>query len=245
VCCIEIVGSSIKYARLSDSTQLMVTATGGTGNYTYLWTPAAGLSDPTIQNPTASPSETTTYTVEVNDGSSSISADVLVIVNPLPPTPTITLTGNTLTSSSPTGNQWYCSQGAIEGATGQSYTCTWEDVYFVKVTNENGCVSMQSNSIHVVIYSIDDFEHETDFNIYPNPFNDEVFINSKNSSDKVLYVSVFNNLGQEVLKTKINSKSTSSDEIIKISTAELDNGVYFFKIYSENRVIIKKLIRNR
>ncbi|HQF01929.1 MAG TPA: C25 family cysteine peptidase [Bacteroidales bacterium] len=230
---------------LYDSTQLMVTATGGTGNYSYLWTPAAGLSDPTIQNPTASPSETTTYTVEVNDGSSSINADVLVIVNPLPPTPTIALTGNTLTSSSPTGNQWYCSQGAIEGATGQSYTCTWEDVYFVKVTNENGCVSMQSNSIHVVIYSIDDFEHETDFNIYPNPFNDEVFINSKNSSDKVLYVSVFNNLGQEVLKTKINSKSTSSDEIIKISTAELDNGVYFFKIYSENRVIIKKLIRNR
>ncbi len=35
--------------------------------YTYTWTPATGLSDPNISNPTASPLVTTTYIVEVHD----------------------------------------------------------------------------------------------------------------------------------------------------------------------------------
>ncbi|WP_291722334.1 PKD domain-containing protein [Bernardetia sp.] len=43
-----------------QSVQLNVT--GGTS---YEWTPTTGLSDPTIGNPIASPSETTTYTVKV------------------------------------------------------------------------------------------------------------------------------------------------------------------------------------
>ncbi len=36
---------------------------GGNTAYSYLWTPAAGLSDPTAANPLASPAQTTVYTV--------------------------------------------------------------------------------------------------------------------------------------------------------------------------------------
>ncbi|MCA9520871.1 MAG: hypothetical protein KC609_07855 [Myxococcales bacterium] len=43
-------------------------ATGGDGTYSYLWKPARGLSDPKIANPSANPSETTTYRVTVTDG---------------------------------------------------------------------------------------------------------------------------------------------------------------------------------
>src|SRR5206468_5915282 len=35
------------------------TASGGTPPYTYSWSPAAGLNNTTIANPTASPSQTT------------------------------------------------------------------------------------------------------------------------------------------------------------------------------------------
>lgn len=38
---------------------------GGNPAYTYLWTPATGLSDPTAANPIASPSQTTVYSVQV------------------------------------------------------------------------------------------------------------------------------------------------------------------------------------
>ena len=43
------------------------TATGGSGSYTYSWSSATGLDNPTLANPTASPTTTTTYTVTVTD----------------------------------------------------------------------------------------------------------------------------------------------------------------------------------
>jgi hypothetical protein len=46
-----------------SSTQL--TASGATG---YNWSPSTGLNDPNIQNPTATPAQTTTYVVTGTDG---------------------------------------------------------------------------------------------------------------------------------------------------------------------------------
>jgi hypothetical protein len=55
---------------------------GGTPPFQYYWTPAAGLSSTSIRNPTAAPTDTTTYTVIVTDangcqGGSSITINVL------------------------------------------------------------------------------------------------------------------------------------------------------------------------
>lgn len=52
-----------------ESSQLNVVATGGTGSYTYSWTPTETLSNPSIANPLASPTgvPTTTYKVVVTD----------------------------------------------------------------------------------------------------------------------------------------------------------------------------------
>lgn len=74
------------YADPSDicqggSTQLVANAGGGTGNFTYSWTPTTGLSNPNIYNPIASPSQTTTYTCHVSDGQTSQNVSVTVIVN--------------------------------------------------------------------------------------------------------------------------------------------------------------------
>jgi gliding motility-associated-like protein len=68
-----------------DTTQLNAVVTGGSGNYTFVWTPAEGLNNPLIQNPTAAPQDTTIYTVTVVDSSNTCSAgsdtvEVVVIV---------------------------------------------------------------------------------------------------------------------------------------------------------------------
>lgn len=63
------------------STQLVANAGGGTGNFTYSWTPTTGLSNPNIYNPIASPSQTTTYTCHVSDGQTSQDVTVTVTVN--------------------------------------------------------------------------------------------------------------------------------------------------------------------
>ncbi|HET6584556.1 MAG TPA: hypothetical protein VFG69_13935 [Nannocystaceae bacterium] len=57
--CVDFAGAAV---------QLTATASGGTGTYTYAWTPAGGLDDATSATPLASPTEFTTYTVTVDDG---------------------------------------------------------------------------------------------------------------------------------------------------------------------------------
>jgi hypothetical protein len=58
------------------------TASAGTPPYTYDWTPPAGLDNVHAENPHASPSSTTTYTVSVTDHSGcSAQASVTVQVN--------------------------------------------------------------------------------------------------------------------------------------------------------------------
>ncbi|MHC1731146.1 MAG: PKD-like domain-containing protein [Bacteroidales bacterium] len=51
----------------ASDAQLTASASGGEPGYTYLWSPATGLSDATIANPTAKPAVTTSYTVLVTD----------------------------------------------------------------------------------------------------------------------------------------------------------------------------------
>ncbi|MEM9849914.1 MAG: gliding motility-associated C-terminal domain-containing protein, partial [Bacteroidota bacterium] len=50
-------------------------------NFTYRWSPATGLSDPNIRNPIAMPTETTTYTVEISQGTCRSTKSVTVVVN--------------------------------------------------------------------------------------------------------------------------------------------------------------------
>ncbi|MCO6499399.1 MAG: PKD domain-containing protein [Vicingus serpentipes] len=55
------------------------------GGVSYAWSPITGLNNPSIGNPIASPTATTTYTVTVTDANGCIDTDdILVTVNPLP-----------------------------------------------------------------------------------------------------------------------------------------------------------------
>jgi|GEM_PF-527838 len=67
-----------------DSVMIGGAPTGPAGA-TFLWTPADGLSDPTVANPMASPDDTTAYVVRITDGIGCNSFDTVVVnVNELP-----------------------------------------------------------------------------------------------------------------------------------------------------------------
>ena len=59
-----------------DSIQLSVVVTGGSGSYTYSWTPVSGLNKADILSPVAVVDTTITYTLKVSDpnGCSKVSA---------------------------------------------------------------------------------------------------------------------------------------------------------------------------
>jgi hypothetical protein len=62
---------------------LTSTVSAGTPGYSYNWIPAAGLNDPTIANPVASPAATTTYVLTVTD-SKGCTRSVSITINVLP-----------------------------------------------------------------------------------------------------------------------------------------------------------------
>jgi len=65
--------------------QAQIPANGNSLNYTYQWTPATGLNNPTLLQPTARPNFTTTYTLRViNFGCVSIADSVTISVKPYP-----------------------------------------------------------------------------------------------------------------------------------------------------------------
>ncbi len=134
---------------LGQSTQL--TASGG---MSYSWSPATGLSNPNISNPIATPTVTTTYTVSMNWGACTKTANATVYVsNPslsttATPAATVCNGGTVLISATSNGVAPYnylWSNGAttpnITVATGGTYTVTTTDAY--------GCTAGSSQPVTI------------------------------------------------------------------------------------------------
>jgi hypothetical protein len=203
------------------------------------------LNNPTIANPIASPTETTVYTVEVSDGYTTVTQDATITVHDVPATPFIELDGETLHSDAATGNQWYDSQGPIAGATGQSYTCTYEDVYHVRVSNAFGCESDPSNSIHVVVSGIDELSGLNNLSVFPNPFTNKVNIEFKLEQGTNFTLAVFNALGQEVSVISDNQSATGQIQTFEVSAAGMEKGIYFCKLITGEQVLIQKMVHTK
>ncbi|MCX6269121.1 MAG: GEVED domain-containing protein [Bacteroidetes bacterium] len=69
-----------------STTQLNTIRTGGMSSFTYLWSPATGLSNAAIKDPVASPLTNTIYSVTVTDAlGTTATGNVSITVNPLLP----------------------------------------------------------------------------------------------------------------------------------------------------------------
>ena len=124
----------------------------GPGSQNYSWSPAGSLSNPTIANPTATPTVTTNYTVTATNAAGCTAIDsVLVTVTNLPPVAvsndtTICAGGtSTLTATGAVTYAW--SPGNMTGAsvTVQPMATTT----YVVTGNTNGCLGSASVVVYV------------------------------------------------------------------------------------------------
>ena len=133
---------------------MQLLAGGGTS---YSWLPLTGLNNPSINNPVANPTTTTTYTVLVTDvNGCKKSDDVIVTVNTLPPadagvSTSICLNDSThLIASGGTGYSWSPSTG-LSNSTVANPTAIPNSttLYTVVVTDNNNCSASDTVTVFV------------------------------------------------------------------------------------------------
>jgi len=224
------------------SSRLFAIPSGGTGDYSYQWTPAASLDDPTIFNPVATPDESMVYTVEVSDGDDILTAEISLTVIPTPEQPTINQIGEDLVSSAEYGNQWYLWGEPLQGATNQVLTPTGTGNYYTIVTGDNGCESESSNTIYYIYTSVDDLETSQVINIFPNPITDQVNIEYALVKNSDVKITIINSLGKVVSVIDDIKDQPKGKHLATYNTSQFSAGVYYCKFETSEKSRIDKII---
>ena len=203
------------------------------GAASYLW--GNLMTNDTIK---VSPFMTSTYPVcGIDTNNCTAYANATVTVNTMANKPTISQNGNVLTSSSAVGNQWLLNGLPIPGDTNQTITVTNPvtdtSCYSVTATNNYNCGST-SDTICFYPLGITEVANNNGITIYPNPFKDELIIETKLNTEYRL--EILNLFGQTVSNNIINKKTT-------VNTTAFANGIYFLKISSDKETMVKKFIK--
>ncbi|MCS6991606.1 MAG: PKD domain-containing protein [Chitinophagales bacterium] len=132
--------------QICEGDTVQITAQGGTS---YLWAPAATLSDPTAESPLAFPTVTTTYVFQATDSNSCNKVVIDSVTVWVIPEPTITISQDTviilgtcvtLSVSGGTSYQWYPLSDFEDPTSATPTVCPQTSTqYCVEVTTVEGC----------------------------------------------------------------------------------------------------------
>ena len=177
-----------------------------------------------------------------NCGSGTASPNFAVAVHAIPAAPVVTAVGNVLTSSTPTGNQWYYEGNAIAGATGQTYTVTHNTGYYSCEVTLYGCSSPVSNKVWVVMTGQQELQAGS-FNIYPVPSDGRFTVSLVSQADDTFSISVYTDLGVRIREIRDIVVNGHADQLVDLRPAA--SGVYMVVISNSTSHLIKKVIVNK
>lgn len=146
---------------------------------------------------------------------------------------TYTVTANTITSNYPFGNfEWMnCADSSIiTGENNFSYTAS-QYGFYAAVISSIGCI----DTTECIEIGGIGFEENlaVDFNVYPNPTHGNITINLSNASNALIDIIDING---KVLKTKQVNNTTNT-----FNLSDFENGIYFVKVNTNNKIITKKI----
>ncbi|OQA00684.1 MAG: Ser-Thr-rich glycosyl-phosphatidyl-inositol-anchored membrane family protein [Bacteroidetes bacterium ADurb.Bin408] len=164
-----------------------------------------------------------------------------VEINPIPSKPTISQSGMDIVSSSPVGNQWFNDQGQMLD-TNQYFTPPVDGFYYVVVTI-NGCVSDTSDIIYY--YITGNQLHDAVGNglfVYPNPFNDVMFIYNYSNTEASYNVEIYNTISQKLYANTL--KFDEHTHVYSINPGNLPKGAYILYLKGDRDNIVTKIIKH-
>jgi FtsP/CotA-like multicopper oxidase with cupredoxin domain len=228
-----------------------------TGMTNYLWNiPSDGtvLSGGGVNDNSAKIKWTTTgrklVTVNYTSGIWKLSVPSVfgVNVNDIPATPTATNVNGVLTSSAPTGNQWFYSStqngvgNEITAATNNTYLPIQNGWYWTSVTL-TGCNSNPSNRINILNTGLINTGTGTNFNVYPS-LSDGHFTASISIPDQEIFsIAVFNTLGQKIFEQ--NNLKVNMEFKKEIDLRPAPSGIYTILFSTNSKQVLRKIFINK
>lgn len=181
-----------------------------------------------------------TYTVQAQvcpNSWSNPSAPVELVVHELPQTAAIINKNDTLIAEMFDGSkhdyQWQLNGRPILGANGQTYVPVKKGEYSTLTTNKAGCTARSRNQM-LVDPAIDIVE------VYPNPNNGRFSLEIQKPLSKDYQIVVFDSTNRAVFEQESESFNSSLSSDIDLS--QFGKGMYFVKVFAEDRVIVKKVL---
>ena len=136
--------------------------------------------------------------------------------------------------------QWYDDDEIIDGATSNKYIIEKSGIYYLEVTNEDGCSAM-SDGIDLIATGLDEFsEPNFSFTVLPNPNNGKFKLKFETRNSGEYDIQIFNELGQIQLQKSINIPLGSYED--KIDVSHYAHGNYIVKVTNGETINTKKII---
>ena len=234
-----------------DSVRRLATGITVAQIYSYQWTVRGnGLNAAQATNAiiTAAPTVTSRYTLAVTPTSGfgpgcGDSASVLVQMGPPLAPPLITSVNGQLSSSYPTGNQWYLNGVLIPGATGQTITPTTSGTYTVVVTQASGGVTYTlPASAAFTVLAAQRALPGTRLSVAPNPTPDGHLTVTLTGYAQPVALTVFDALGRRVASTILATPNPQG------STQELNlhgvgAGMYLLQVRTAASLETRRIMR--
>ena len=147
--------------------------------------------------------------------------------------------GQELTQATPAGGE-YSGPGVVDGwfypetagVGTHTITYTYQD--------EIGCENTSTQPVYVDnCTGITELSGKS-IQVYPNPLTENSTLSFYLSNPETVNVSVFNNLGMEVIKIA-NQQLQSGIQNINLNVTSLENGIYFIRIQAGSDIQTKKV----
>ena len=175
-------------------------------------------------------------------GSGAVSPNFNVTMNAIPAAPVVTVVGNVLTSSAPTGNQWYYEGTILAGATGQTYTVVNNTGFYWCVVTVNGCSSPISNKVWLVVTGQQELQNNN-FSIYPVPNDGKFTVSIVSPVQETYTIYIYNQIGAKIYELKDVQVNGTFEK--QIDLRPVANGVYSVVFLNSVNKVVKKVLVNK
>jgi hypothetical protein len=156
---------------------------------------------------------------------------IILTLDSVPAKPLIYQENDTLRTDATTkGYQWYRNDVLMGNMPYLKISDT--GIYQLKITTTGGC-EVYSDTLHVYRVGIAELHEQNNIKIYPNPFDNKLFIEVEEKAD----LELTNNIGQVLLKEIVSNNKI-------LDTQHLNQGIYFIKVITPNGTIYNyKLVK--